>query len=197
LFCSGSQDALKVMLRAGAPQAFLVALSRFHSSDSLALRCASARAIRTLGIAIAEAVGHPLWGLRPENPEIRDEATAALDHIFQVSTIFSRGLESKVLTFLKHNFLDTLLPLLIDTSPQTSTSIAQLIASGVRTAPHRTAVTDWLPKTDRLKEVKGKRGWEKPNLTKPNSPSRQGGWAVRNLAALLRSRDNKVLIRVF
>jgi hypothetical protein len=108
------------------------------------------------------------------------------------SSLWLKVLDQECLSSPKIDFLDMLLPLLVDTSPQTSTSIAQLIASAVRTPQHRTAVTDWLPLTDRIKEVKGKRGWEKPNLTKLNSPSRQGGWVVRNLAALLRSRDGKV-----
>lgn len=79
----------------------------------------------------------------------------------------------------------------MDTSPQTSTSIAQLLASAVRSEAHREAIASWLPAADRLKEIKGKRGWEKP-ATNSNAPSRQGGWVARNLTALLRSRDGKV-----
>jgi hypothetical protein len=43
-----------------------------------------------------------------------------------------------------------------------------------------------------MKEIKGKRGWEKPDMTNMNAPSRQGGWVARNLTGLLRSRDGKV-----
>jgi armadillo repeat-containing protein 8 len=89
-------------------------------------------------------------------------------------------------------FLDIYLPLLVDTSPQTSTSIAQLLGAAIRYQTHRRAVTEWLPRADRMKEVKGKRGWEKSSITNVNAPSRQGGWVARNLTALLRSRDSKV-----
>jgi hypothetical protein len=44
-----------------------------------------------------------------------------------------------------------------------------------------------------MKEVKGKRGWEKPDTTNVNAPGRQGGWVVRNLTIFLRSRDSKVM----
>jgi armadillo repeat-containing protein 8 len=80
----------------------------------------------------------------------------------------------------------------VDTSPQTSTSISQLLGSAVRKSEHRAAVTEWLPHAERIKEVKGKRGWEKPDATKSTAPSRQGGWVVRNLTELLKTRDGKV-----
>ena len=82
----------------------------------------------------------------------------------------------------------------MDTSPQTSTSIAQLLGAAIRYQTHRRAVTEWLPRADRMKEVKGKRGWEKSSITNINAPSRQGGWVARNLTALLRSRDSKVKV---
>ena len=91
-------------------------------------------------------------------------------------------------------YLDIYLPLLIDTSTQTSTSIAQLLASAVRTAEHRSIVTDWLPSSDRIKEVKGKRGWEKPDTTNGKAPGRLGGWVARNLVGLLKSKDIKVCV---
>jgi armadillo repeat-containing protein 8 len=93
----------------------------------------------------------------------------------------------------KIDFLDVSMPLLLDSSLQTSISIAQLLANAVRSKTHKAAVTEWLPPADRLK-VKGKRGWEVPSTTKLNSPNRLGGWVVRNLTTLLRSRDNKVLL---
>jgi hypothetical protein len=96
--------------------------------------------------------------------------------------------------FSKIDFLDVSMPLLIDSSLQTSISIAQLLANAVRSKTHKAAVTEWLPPADRLKEVKGKRGWEVPSTTKLNSPSRLGGWVVRNLTASLRFRDSKVLV---
>lgn len=86
--------------------------------------------------------------------------------------------------------------MLVDSSPQTSISIAQLLASAVRTGEHRDAITEWLPPVDRIKESKGKRGWEKPAVVNSNAPGRQGGWVARNLAALLRSRDSKVRLLI-
>lgn len=58
-------------------------------------------------------------------------------------------------------------------------------------------VTDWLPPNDRIKEVKGKRGWEKPDMTNSNAPGRQGGWVARNLIILMRTRDTKVSSKFF
>ncbi|KIP08711.1 hypothetical protein PHLGIDRAFT_103862 [Phlebiopsis gigantea 11061_1 CR5-6] len=43
---------------------------------------------------------------------------------------------------------------------------------------------------ERHKEIKGKRGWEKMETAK--SPSRSGGWAARQLSALLKRKDVKV-----
>lgn len=91
---------------------------------------------------------------------------------------------------LQTDILDIYLPLLADPSTQTSMNIAQLLAAGVRTDAHRTAVTNWLPPSERLKEIKGKRGWEKPDVARV--PSRQGGWVVRALVALLGRKDAKV-----
>lgn len=93
---------------------------------------------------------------------------------------------------LQVNSMDIYLPLLTSTSPQTSTSIAQLLAAAVRTQPHRRAVTEWLPPGERLREVKTRRGWEKAATTAGGAGARSGGWAAGNLAALLKSRDVKV-----
>ncbi|KAI6138108.1 hypothetical protein BKA82DRAFT_4250552, partial [Pisolithus tinctorius] len=45
------------------------------------------------------------------------------------------------------------LPLLKDSSLQTSLSIAQLIGAVVRTDTHRTAVIEWFPSQERQKEI--------------------------------------------
>ncbi len=86
--------------------------------------------------------------------------------------------------------LDVYLPLLVDSFSQTCNSIAQLLASALRSQSYRIAVSEWLPQIERHKEVKGKRGWEKPDTV--NSPSRQGGWVARQLVALLQRKDTKV-----
>ncbi|KAG6808124.1 hypothetical protein H0H92_005319, partial [Tricholoma furcatifolium] len=84
--------------------------------------------------------------------------------------------------------LDTLLPLLIPITPshQSQLSIAQLLASAIRIPAHRTAVTEWLPPSERTKAkeaAKPRRGWEKVTLAP--GPARMGGWAVRQLLGLI------------
>ena len=69
----------------------------------------------------------------------------------------------------------------------TITSIAQLIGSSVRTESHRAAITNWTPPSERIKEVKGKRGWEKEK-----KPDGVGSWVAKGLVGLLTSRDGKV-----
>ncbi|KAJ7590838.1 ARM repeat-containing protein [Mycena floridula] len=170
----GSEDALGSLLRAEALRAFLYAISKLGPSDSIPLRSAFARALRAIAAAVADTVGPSQWGLRPDTSSIRTEAKIALDHLFHIDS------------------LDIFLPLLVDTSPQTSTSIAQLLASAVRSHQHRKAATEWLPPSERMKEIKTKRGWEKTPTTSTNSPARQGGWVARNLTALLRSRNTKL-----
>lgn len=71
-----------------------------------------------------------------------------------------------------------------------STSIAELLASTIRDQLYRTAVSEWLPKAERRKEVKGKRGWEKTEAV--NASSHSGGWVASKLVALLRKKDSKV-----
>ncbi|KAG6806616.1 hypothetical protein H0H92_010678, partial [Tricholoma furcatifolium] len=84
--------------------------------------------------------------------------------------------------------LDTLLPLLIPVtqSHQSQLSIAQLLASAICIPFHRTAVTEWLPPSERTKAkeaAKPRREWEKVTLAP--GPARMGGWAVRQLLGLI------------
>ncbi|KAJ6562233.1 armadillo-type protein [Mycena capillaripes] len=168
----GSEAVLGTLLRCDAPRAFLYAISKFGPDDKASLRPAFARGLRALAIAIADTVGPSQWGLRDERSTIKNDAEAALDYLFQSES------------------LDLYLPLLVDHSPQTRTSIAQLLGFSVRNAEHRTAVATWLPHEDRLKEVKTKRGWEK-TVASANAPNRQGGWVCRNLTSLIHSSDAK------
>ncbi|OBZ65761.1 Acetolactate synthase, mitochondrial [Grifola frondosa] len=167
----GSSDALRTLLRANAHQAFLYAISAFQPFESPAVKFAFARALRALAAAIAEVVGPSQWGLRTPS-DIRNEAKVALEYFFQLEV------------------LDIYLPLLVDPSSQTSASIAQLLGSAMRSQPHRAAVSEWLPQAERIKEVKGKRGWEKPDVA--SSPSRRGGWVARSLTTLLHQKDVKL-----
>ncbi|KAG5340698.1 hypothetical protein C0989_000741, partial [Termitomyces sp. Mn162] len=87
--------------------------------------------------------------------------------------------------------LDTLLPLLSDTTAQVTTSIAQLLASSIRMRHHRFCVSEWLPQAERTKtkekDVRPRRGWEKI-LVGPGL----GGWTVRQLVELVGSKDLKL-----
>ncbi|KDQ10170.1 hypothetical protein BOTBODRAFT_178365 [Botryobasidium botryosum FD-172 SS1] len=167
--------ALNYLLADGAHQALLHALQRLQPSDSDALKCALARAFKYVAVAIADTVGPPLWGLGPQRieGEAMNEARRVLEEIFYPEA------------------LDIYLPLLADSSTQSSIIIASLIASALRYSPHRKAVTEWLPPADRVKETKGKRGWERVELirTDPSSPSREGGWVARHLMVMIRGRN--------
>ncbi|PFH46706.1 hypothetical protein AMATHDRAFT_154006 [Amanita thiersii Skay4041] len=182
----GPANALATLLHAGAPQAILYAISRFGPTDPAGLRAAFARALRALSTSMADIVGPSQWGLSPDysGMSIREEATRAVDLIFHTDS------------------LDVYLPLLStslsspSTSTPTSTSIAQLLASGIRTEAHRTVISEWLPPADRASNSRAankSRRWEKASITaSANSPIRYGGWVAMTLSGLLASRDIKL-----
>ena len=80
----GSPDALRTLLRLNAAQPLLYAISTFQPSDPDALKAALARALRALSAAGAETVGPSQWGLSSHSSDLRREAKAALDYLFQV-----------------------------------------------------------------------------------------------------------------
>ncbi|KAM5532328.1 hypothetical protein V8D89_014007 [Ganoderma adspersum] len=168
----GSPDALQTLLRLNTPQALLYAISTFPTSESAALKAALARALRAVAAAIADVVGPSQWGLATSVSDLRAEAKAALDYLFQPEA------------------LDVYIPLLMDQSTQVSAAVAQLLTSAVRDASHRNRVSEWSPIVERTVETKGKRGWEKRDPTK--SPSRLGGWIARTLSTLLHRKDVKL-----
>ncbi|KAI0683713.1 armadillo-type protein [Cytidiella melzeri] len=168
----GSVDALRSLLKSNALQALLIAISRSHPSEPVAMRAALARALKTLATAVADVIGPSQWGLQTDNPEARKEARSVSESLFQTDA------------------LDVYLPLLTEPSSQISTAIAQLIAASLRQPGPRNAVSDWLPPTERHKEVKGKRGWERTDTT--HHTNKQGGWAARQLVSLLQRKDAKL-----
>ena len=90
----------------------------------------------------------------------------------------------------KIDAFDICLPLLASPSSQLSMAIAQLLASTLRLQTHRVVASEWVPPSERNKEIKGKRGWEK---TEPSSsPSKDGGWLARQLIVLIQKKDAKV-----
>ncbi len=80
----GSTDALRTLLRANALQSLLLAISHTTPSTSPSLRAALARALKTLGSAIADVIGPAQWGLQEDHPDIVEEARGALEALFQV-----------------------------------------------------------------------------------------------------------------
>lgn len=90
----------------------------------------------------------------------------------------------------KIDAFDICLPLLASSSSQLSMAIAQLLASTLRLPAHRAAASEWVPPSERNKEIKGKRGWEKTEAS--SSPSKDGGWLARQLVVLIQKKDAKV-----
>lgn len=75
----GSDRALTTLIHANALGALLLAISNFRPAEQPSLRAAFARALRALGVAIADIVGPALWGLRPDDSEVKGDAKQALD----------------------------------------------------------------------------------------------------------------------
>jgi hypothetical protein len=70
-------------------------------------------------------------------------------------------------------------------------SISLMLASTLCAQAYRAIVTEWVPPSDRVKETKGKRGWEKPSLINPHI-KQSGGWVAKRLTTLLQRKDCKV-----
>lgn len=92
----------------------------------------------------------------------------------------------------QYECLDVYLPLLEDSSPQTSLHIAQCIGSAVRNDAHRTSIIQWLPPNERHRDIGGRRGWEKHDVVHAVASGKQGAWVLRHLIAMIQRRDNKV-----
>ncbi|KAK2459445.1 hypothetical protein APHAL10511_008556 [Amanita phalloides] len=186
----GEPQALSTLLHAGAHHAILHAISSFRPDLPFPLRAAFARALRTLSVSLADLVGPPQWGLPPDYSRVnfRTDAKNALDSFFQTDSLD---------IFLP--LLSSISPLPTGTSsnplrPGTVTSIAQLLASAVRTDAHRTAIVDWIPPSERAKDSRsnGSRRWEKASATSANSSAKYGGWTVMTLSGLIHSKDAKL-----
>lgn len=83
----GSPDALRTLLRLNTPQALLYAISTFPTTESATLKAALTRALRAVAAAIADVVGPSQWGLATSVSDLRAEAKAGLDYLFQVRTL--------------------------------------------------------------------------------------------------------------
>lgn len=144
-------------------------------------------------MAVADTIGPSQWGLKQDTCSVRPEAKFALEYLFKVIRMFHL-----VVTILlpinvpyQLDVLDVYLPLLADPSQNLHMSISLMLSSILCTQMYRTIVTEWIPPTERIKETKGKRGWEKPSLINPQI-KQSGGWVAKRLASLLQSRDCKV-----
>ena len=91
---TGSSEALKGLLKFNAIEAFLFAISNFKPQDPPALRSAFARALRALAVAVADAVGPSQGGLQIHPSDAREEATVALNSLFEVLCALSPPLPS-------------------------------------------------------------------------------------------------------
>ncbi|KAF8575788.1 ARM repeat-containing protein [Ramaria rubella] len=185
----GSQAAMESLLAARLQQTLIHSLSNLQSSDPDSLVSALARALKTFSTALADIIGPPLWGIQIEESDVKSNAISALEEIFQAR---QRTIISCYLALNAVSFLDVWLPFLASHSLQVSVSVAWIVASCVRIQRHRDAVTQWLPPTERSKETKGKRGWERPDVGKSDAPGRGGGWLVRNIFELIKCKDFKV-----
>ncbi|KAF8901845.1 armadillo-type protein [Gymnopilus junonius] len=195
----GSEEALGVLLRANAHHAFLYAFSHFTHTDPPALRAAFSRALRALAASIADVVGPSIWGLRPDKSLIRTEAQQALAYLFQAESLdiylpllVLPGSSSSSLT--SPSIATSRAP---PSSTNIATSIAQMLSTTIRSKAHRAAVTNWLPLSERQREVttKSKRGWEKTAALSSNLAA--GPWVARRLLDLLgdssRERESKLV----
>jgi len=162
------------IIAAGVPTALLAAIRDLRPSDPERLRAALVRALRTVCVAVAESAC-TFYELPEHDIEMRSDARGMLDYLFQDEA------------------LGIYLPFLEDPSIRIRTLIAELLAFSVRVKKHRTAVTDWIPPEERTRTSKGKRGWELSALVDAKAPSRQGGWTIRHLISLLKTKESKVV----
>ncbi|EJD53296.1 ARM repeat-containing protein [Auricularia subglabra TFB-10046 SS5] len=172
----GSQEALRGLLRAETHKALFYAISELTPSAPTRLKDALTRALRAVGVAVAETVGPSLWQLGPGSYLAREDARVALEEFFHDAA------------------LDIYMPLVEDRSVPTANAVCSMLASILRVQSHRTVVSDWLPPKDRAQESsRTKRGWEKPDV-KPNAPRRQGGWLARALVRILHEQKDQRLL---
>jgi armadillo repeat-containing protein 8 len=174
----GSDEAISQLLRLHAVSNLLQAIAGVDGTTPKLLRVALGRALRTLVCSLADCAGPQMWGITPQiSQQLRKDAQSTLDEFFQIPS------------------LDIWVPLLHD--PSLYSFVCTTIAVGVRTAPHRALLCEWLPTAERSKLSKGKRGWEKPSnsfgassssaLSPAAAPTY--GWIVRQLLVSVCGKD--------
>lgn len=83
---------------------------------------------------------------------------------------------------------------MVDSSTPTSVAIAQLVGAVVRTEVHRSALIEWLPRLERQREVRSRRGWERPVVVYVTT--KHGAWIIRTLTAMVQKKDLKACIPI-
>ncbi len=83
---ASSEEALSTLLDHEAPHAFLVAISYLQPTDSVALRSAIVRGLKSLTTALADVAGPSQWGLKATQSKIRGRVKDCLNYLFQVRT---------------------------------------------------------------------------------------------------------------
>ena len=170
--------------------------SSIFSTDtlsSLPLRSALVRAFKSVVSAAANIAGPREFGLGPL-PHKGDTAAVArrvLEQIFQVMhTIVVDDPPNTNYRLMTQNTetLDVILPFLVDSSKQVRSFIAQMLGASLRTSAQRRSVANWMPIAERSQEAKGKRGWERTEL----SSSTSGAWAAKALLDLIKNGDIRV-----
>ncbi|KAI0029217.1 ARM repeat-containing protein [Vararia minispora EC-137] len=169
---AGPPEAVKCLLRANAHQVVLYAISRFEPTEVPTLQAAFARALRAVAAACAELVGPSQWGVQDHSSPVREDAKIALDSIF------------------RREALDVFLPFLLNPHAPTCVCIAQLLGSSLRLKEYRHALSEWVPPSERSRDVRPRRGWERRDPSV--SGGRQGGWVARSLTSLIQRKDVKL-----
>ncbi|KAI5981012.1 hypothetical protein EDD15DRAFT_2420200 [Pisolithus albus] len=170
----GSEITLSSLLHANAHQEVVRALTNPHALHDPRLKAALARGLRVLANSMADVVGHSHGPICAYTSEHLAETKVAFNFHFE------------------YECLDVYFPLLDDSSPQTSLSIAQLIGAAVLTDAHRTAIIEWLPPPERQKEVKNHGGWEKHDLIYQVANGKHGAWVLHHLIGMTQRKDVKV-----
>jgi hypothetical protein len=111
---ASSEEALSTLLDHEASHAFLVAISYLQPTDSISLRSAILRGLRSLSAAMADFAGPSQWGLKTKKSKIRNRAKDGLNYLFQVSRL---GINLPVTKLISLHFRPSLWTYTFHSSP--------------------------------------------------------------------------------
>ena len=187
--------AVKELLQCRALQAILHAIAHLQPTDSAPLKASLSRALKSLIVACASALGFGVWGLgKAHSQEILADFANALDELYKVGAHLASVHMMLISALTQPASLDIFLPLL-QGSLVCATEAALTLAHCPNEIYCTSSVLQWLPVNDRteLEEARTKRGWEKPGVPSTEM-TKIGGWAVGKLLDLVSAPDHKVLI---